>query len=660
MVIQVKCPNCNDSYAASEKLAGQSVKCMKCGLSFRAPTVPGSAIESSERKPENHDLHADLFSDTPSPNPGMKRRVKYWTLLIIGVAITVIVQLFAIRDANSSYAALKAFAYPLAYFVILGLIALIVGAIRRDVRRHSFPTLAWLFLVAALFSVVAGDYTRLFEKSDFARMVIARGYPELFMNPEFRLMIEESFHTKVLTESQTQTADVDPVTALETLGAKFTRNEQSDIWKVTLLDTKITYAIFMNLKAIGNLKELRLSETMVTDAGVINLQEALPNCRITFVPTSRSNDAVASTQMDDSVAALETLGATITRNDQDEIIGIYLVDTQVSNSELVHLAGLINLQKLDFSETQVSDGGLLHLKRLNNLQEVQLFGTHITNVGLLHLEALTNLEEITLSNTHVTDIGLRHLRKLENLKTLELAGTKITDAGLGHIFWMDNLKHLDVMGTQITDEGLIHLTGLKNLRWLRAFKTQITDAGVAELKRSLPLCDIYYLKTTSADEADRQRLQKEHRKRLKDRNDYYGLRVKAAKEASEGILRGPAWMRLRLSYIDPPITSAEANRRSQQAREKAASEYLKYANKMARKNGYESWEHWKTHGGPTEFQLQSLRDQPTFKEAFDEEKYLRKTLGPQSVEAVAAAKRRIETQRREKFIEFAERQMETQ
>jgi len=42
----------------------------------------------------------------------------------------------------------------------------------------------------------------------------------------------------------------------------------------------------------------------------------------------------------------------------------------------------------------------------------------------------------------------------------------------------------------VTDAGLVHLKGLTQLRTLNLSLTQITDAGVAELKKSLPKCEI--------------------------------------------------------------------------------------------------------------------------------------------------------------------------
>ena len=44
--------------------------------------------------------------------------------------------------------------------------------------------------------------------------------------------------------------------------------------------TKITDAGLVHLKGLTNLQELDLSRTRTTDAGVAELQKALPNCKI--------------------------------------------------------------------------------------------------------------------------------------------------------------------------------------------------------------------------------------------------------------------------------------------------------------------------------------------------------------------------------------------
>jgi len=43
----------------------------------------------------------------------------------------------------------------------------------------------------------------------------------------------------------------------------------------------------------------------------------------------------------------------------------------------------------------------------------------------------------------------------------------------------------------VTDAGLKHPAPLKNLNTLQVSGTAVTDAGVAELRKSLPTCNIF-------------------------------------------------------------------------------------------------------------------------------------------------------------------------
>jgi hypothetical protein len=49
---------------------------------------------------------------------------------------------------------------PVAYFVILGFVALIIASICKKVKTYWLPILAWLFFIAGMFDVLAGGYTR--------------------------------------------------------------------------------------------------------------------------------------------------------------------------------------------------------------------------------------------------------------------------------------------------------------------------------------------------------------------------------------------------------------------------------------------------------------------------------------------------------------------
>ena len=96
-----------------------------------------------------------------------------------------------------------------------------------------------------------------------------------------------------------------PVARLEDKGAEITKNEQ------------------------GEVVEVRLSGTRITDAGLADLK---------------------------GLTSLQTLE----------------LPRQITDAGLEHLKDLTSLHNLDLRNTQVTDAGLVHLKRMTNLQELNL------------------------------------------------------------------------------------------------------------------------------------------------------------------------------------------------------------------------------------------------------------------------------------------------
>ena len=70
------------------------------------------------------------------------------------------------------------------------------------------------------------------------------------------------------------------VAALKKLGAYIRRNEQGEVVEVNLMRTQITDEGLVHLKALTRLQDLSFGRNKITDAGVADLQKALPNCKI--------------------------------------------------------------------------------------------------------------------------------------------------------------------------------------------------------------------------------------------------------------------------------------------------------------------------------------------------------------------------------------------
>ena len=169
---------------------------------------------------------------------------------------------------------------------------------------------------------------------------------------------------------------------------------------------------------------------------------------------------------------------------------VFLNNSQVTDSELEHIKGFNQLQRLELNGTQVTDSGLEHLKGLSQLQWLTLDHTQVTDRGLEHLKGLSQLQTLLLDGTQVTDVGLERLKGLRQLQELSLNDTQITDEGVKKLKGLNQLQGLFLEGTQVTDAGLEHLKGLKQLQKLWLDGRKVTDGGVKKLQLELPNCKI--------------------------------------------------------------------------------------------------------------------------------------------------------------------------
>jgi hypothetical protein len=169
-----------------------------------------------------------------------------------------------------------------------------------------------------------------------------------------------------------------------------------------------------------------------------------------------------------------------------------LSSTHVTDAGLEHIKGLTGLQDLEMNDTAVTDAGLERVKNLTGLRDLNLCDTPVTDAGLEQLKGLTRLQELGLMRTQVTGAGLEHLKNLTGLRHLDLSDSPVTDAGLAHVTSLTGLQTLDLDSTQITDAGLEHLKGLTGLQTLYLQNTPVTNVGVAKLKQSLPKCSIWH------------------------------------------------------------------------------------------------------------------------------------------------------------------------
>jgi hypothetical protein len=212
----------------------------------------------------------------------------------------------------------------------------------------------------------------------------------------------------------------------------------------------------------------------------------------------------------DSVAAIERVGGTVGRDwgydtynrplkqegprwfrwlDNWDEIGVFrpvrlviLEKASGSDSHLVHVGRLGQLQALDLSFSSATDHGLAHLERSRNLVVLHLRGTNVSDAGLAHLAGLTRIEVLGLGGTPVTGAGLRHLRHLTKLSWLDLTKTKIGDDGLEQLAGMTDFDTLGLGRTGVTDAGLANVGRLTSLTWLDLDRAGVSDTGLEKLR----------------------------------------------------------------------------------------------------------------------------------------------------------------------------------
>ena len=209
---------------------------------------------------------------------------------------------------------------------------------------------------------------------------------------------------------------------------------------------KLTDADLAKLAPAQRLRGLTLSDTAITDAGMIHV--------------------AALRQLD----YFQAYGAAIGDEGFAELRGLPLTSLLIGASKITD-AGLENIP---LSVTNLSVGD-----------------TQVTGTGFAKIARLQQLETISLQELKFTEADLLPLMTLPNLATLYLANSSISDAGLQTIGRIATLKLLRLNDTKVTDAGLKHLANLHNLTRLELRNTKVTAAGVEWLKQQLPQCAIF-------------------------------------------------------------------------------------------------------------------------------------------------------------------------
>ncbi len=143
-------------------------------------------------------------------------------------------------------------------------------------------------------------------------------------------------------------------------------------------------------------------------------------------------------------------------------------------SRLPHLRSL----KI-YSEAATGAGIAALLAGLPNLETLEFPGTRANDATMAAVAGCRKLRELHADNTPITDAGVAHLANHPTLEVLWLENVKLSDAGLAHLAGSPRLKKLFLIDARIGSEP--------------NFVTPITDAALVRLAGSLPALE--FIKT---------------------------------------------------------------------------------------------------------------------------------------------------------------------
>jgi Leucine-rich repeat (LRR) protein len=164
---------------------------------------------------------------------------------------------------------------------------------------------------------------------------------------------------------------------------------------------------------------------------------------------------------------IDELGGKVEHNQAGAITEVHLRGTWVTDAEMLDLARLPQLQRLDLSHTRITDDGLLYLKPLKEVQDLNLlYAEQITDQGMAAVKEWKNLKRLNLRGTRIFDGTMAILSGLTQLESLDIAYTQVTDNGLDALVPLTHLKELSIGRSKVGKNALEVLRLLPTLEYL--------------------------------------------------------------------------------------------------------------------------------------------------------------------------------------------------
>ena len=164
---------------------------------------------------------------------------------------------------------------------------------------------------------------------------------------------------------------------------------------------------------------------------------------------------------------IDALGGRVERDAAGAVLAVNLRASWVSDGDLLELARMPKLQRLDLSRTRISDKGLAYLKAAPALRDVNLaYAERIGDPAHAVIKEWKLLARLSLRGTVVADETASAAASLPMLESLDLADSIVGDVGVEALASAPKLKHLSLGNVRMSEVGyqsLRQLTGLSTL-----------------------------------------------------------------------------------------------------------------------------------------------------------------------------------------------------
>src|SRR5215467_3126916 len=114
------------------------------------------------------------------------------------------------------------------------------------------------------------------------------------------------------------------------------------------------------------------------------------------------------------------MGGKVERDLMGRIVAVNLRGSWINDADMIELARLPDLERLDLSHTRISDEGMLNLKPAPKIKDLNLFYSEwITDQGLTAIKGWKHLTRLNARGTRISDGTLEIVSHMLGLEALD-------------------------------------------------------------------------------------------------------------------------------------------------------------------------------------------------------------------------------------------------